>query len=140
MRERVLLAARGFLGTPYRHQGSRRGVGCDCLGLVRGVWRELHGAEPEEPGPYAPDWAERGGPERLLAAAARHLQPLPIAARQPGDVLVFRWRSGAVAKHCGILDEGERLIHAYEGMAVLSSPLVPAWTRRIAGVFRFPER
>ncbi len=28
-----------WLGTPYRHQGRRKGVGCDCLGLVLGVWR-----------------------------------------------------------------------------------------------------
>ena len=28
-----------WIGTPYRHQASLKGVGCDCLGLVRGVWR-----------------------------------------------------------------------------------------------------
>ena len=55
----ALIVARRFLGTPYRHQGSRRGVGCDCLGLLRGVWRELQGAEPEDPGPYRVDWATR---------------------------------------------------------------------------------
>ena len=38
---RVLEAATGWIGTPYRHQASQKGVGCDCLGLVRGVWREL---------------------------------------------------------------------------------------------------
>ena len=37
--ERVLAEARSWLGTPYRHQGGRKGVGCDCLGLVRGVWK-----------------------------------------------------------------------------------------------------
>ena len=35
----VMRSARSWLGTPYRHQGARKGVGCDCLGLVRGVWR-----------------------------------------------------------------------------------------------------
>ncbi|KAB2949447.1 MAG: hypothetical protein F9K19_23780, partial [Rhizobiaceae bacterium] len=47
---RVLEAAIGWIGTPYRHQASRKGVGCDCLGLVRGIWRELYGSEPEAPG------------------------------------------------------------------------------------------
>jgi hypothetical protein len=28
--------ARGWIGTPYLHQASRRGAGADCLGLVRG--------------------------------------------------------------------------------------------------------
>ena len=39
------MAARAWLGTPYRHQASVKGVGADCLGLVRGLWREVAGAE-----------------------------------------------------------------------------------------------
>ena len=46
-RDEIVEAARAWLGTPYHHQASLRGVGCDCLGLVRGVWRELYGPEPE---------------------------------------------------------------------------------------------
>jgi len=57
--DKVLALAEPWIGTPYRHQASLRGVGCDCLGLIRGVWRELYGSEPELPPPYAPDWAER---------------------------------------------------------------------------------
>lgn len=139
-RARVVAVARGFIGTPYRHQGALKGVGCDCLGLVRGVWRELYGAEPETPAPYAPDWAERTGRERLLEAAARHFgAALPASALLPGDLIVFRWQDGAAAKHAGIAAPDERFIHAYEQAAVIESPLVPSWRRRIAGVFRFPE-
>lgn len=36
-RNEIVAAARQWLGTPYRHQASVRGVGCDCLGLIRGV-------------------------------------------------------------------------------------------------------
>ncbi|MFZ1680734.1 MAG: peptidase P60, partial [Rhizobiaceae bacterium] len=32
----VVAEAERWIGTPYRHQGSTRGVGCDCLGLVLG--------------------------------------------------------------------------------------------------------
>ena len=141
-RRPALDTARAFLGTPYRHQGSRAGVGCDCLGLVRGVWRALFGAEPEAPGAYTADWAEAGSGERLLEAAARHLREIPVGSAEPGDVVLFRWRTGAPMKHCGILDEpaagGPRLIHAYEGAAVVSSPLRPGWAARIGAAFRFP--
>lgn len=139
MRRKALAAARLHLGTPYRHQGSRRGVGCDCLGLVRGVWRELYGTEPETPGPYTPDWAERGVGEPLIEAAGRHLLAIDTRDAAPGDLVIFRWRAQSAAKHCGILDEGGRLIHAYEGASVISSPLTPSWARRIAASFRFPE-
>lgn len=131
--------ARGWIGTPYRHQGSLKGVGCDCLGLIRGVWRELYGIEPELPGPYGMDWAERSGEERLLQAAERHCGA-QIAHRdmQPGDLILFRWRAGCAAKHVGILSAGDRFIHAYEPAGVIESTLVPSWKKRIAGVFRFP--
>ena len=50
---RAVAAARLWLGTPYVHQASARGAGSDCLGLVRGVWRALYGAEPERPPAYS---------------------------------------------------------------------------------------
>ena len=65
MREQALAEARTWLGTPYQHQASLKGAGCDCLGLVRGVWRTLYGDEPEATPPYTPDWAERGGWSRF---------------------------------------------------------------------------
>ena len=65
----IIAEARAWIGTPYRHQASLKGVGCDCLGLVRGVWRALHGGEPERTPAYAPDWAEASGVEALAQAA-----------------------------------------------------------------------
>ncbi len=138
--EKVLVLAEGWIGTPYRHQASLKGVGCDCLGLIRGIWRELYGDEPELPPPYARDWAERSGEDRLMAAAMRHFQPVEAANPQPGDMLLFRWRADYAAKHVGILADADHFIHAYETAQVLRSALVPAWHRRIAGIFRFPER
>ena len=89
-RARIVAQARRWIDTPYRHQASLRGVGCDCLGLVRGLWRELIGPEPEQPGPYAPDWAEAGGIERLAQAGARYFRPAGIDTFDAGDVLLFR--------------------------------------------------
>ena len=136
--DRVVAEAMRWIGTPYRHQGSRRGVGCDCLGLVRGVWRSIVGTEPEHPGPYTRDWAEAGG-DRMLSAARRFLVAT-VEGTQPaaGLVLIFRWTPFAAAKHAGIAVDGERFVHAYQGHAVAVSALVPQWRRRIAGVFAFP--
>lgn len=133
----VVAVAQGWIGTPYRHGASCRGAGCDCLGLVRGVWRELFGAEPEPVPPYGPDWSEVAGEERLWAAALRHLDPAgPVLAA--GDLLLFRMRSGAVAKHLGIAAGAGRFIHAYSGHGVVESALTGAWARRVVARFRFP--
>ncbi|MER0238671.1 NlpC/P60 family protein [Fulvimarina sp. MAC8] len=138
-RVRVVGLAETWLGTPYRHQGSRKGVGCDCLGLIRGVWRELHGEEPEVPAPYAMDWVLDRTGERLLDAARRHLIASPLAHPELGSVVLFRWRQRLPASHCGIVDGRGRLIHAYEGSAVVRSAMPEAWLRRVAGIFHFPE-
>ncbi len=140
-RTHILAAARDWLGTPYVHQASRKGAGCDCLGLVRGVYREIYGAEPEPPPPYTPDWNERahardGVSEPLLDAARRNLSP--VDAPQPGDVLIFRIMRGGPAKHCGVMSADDQFIHAYAGRAVIESWLNRWWRARIAGAFAFP--
>jgi NlpC/P60 family putative phage cell wall peptidase len=134
----LVAEARSWIGTPYRHQASLKGVGCDCLGLVRGVWRHCIGAEPEAPPPYAPDWAEARSDEALAAAALRHLVPVDRDAFAAGDVLLFRWRRGCVAKHAAIAGDAGTMIHAHDGAAVCEVALAPWWRRRLAYAFRFP--
>ncbi len=162
MRQRIVSIARTWLGTPYHHQASLKGIGCDCLGLVRGVWRELYGTEPEPLPAYTRDWAEAQGRETLLEAARRHLVEVPPAKAHPGDILIFRWRRHTPAKHCAILaslplpPRGERagvmgshegapiggatMIHALEGAPVSEVSLSPWWRRHLAGAFMFPGR
>lgn len=142
-RAAIVAAARRWIGTPYCHRASLEGVGCDCLGLVRGLWREFYGREPEGLPAYAPDWAEAGRAETLMAAAGRHLVSKPLAEVRPGDVILFRWRPDLPAKHAGIVTELRdgrpvRFVHAYDGSAVVESPLGPWWSRRLAAAFEFP--
>lgn len=137
-RAAVVAAARSWLGTPYRHQASEKGVGADCLGLVRGVWRELWGEEPETAPPYSPDWAEQGAAETLRDAARRHLLEIRLSEARGGDVLLFRMRDGAPAKHAAILSSADRVIHAYWARAVVETSLTPWWLRRRAYAFSFP--
>jgi len=142
--ERIVAEARAWIGTPYLHQASVRLAGADCLGLLRGVWREVVGDEPEVVPAYTQDWAEPGHIEALLQASNRHLIPRALQAEAPGDVLLFRMRDGAIAKHLGIAARvgpplGASFIHAYTGHGVVESPLSDPWRRRIVARFAFPE-
>jgi NlpC/P60 family putative phage cell wall peptidase len=143
MRAAALAAARGWLGTPYRHQASREGEGADCLGLVRGVWRALYGTEPEVAPPYSADWAEVGGEETLLAAARRWLIEIAPGQAEPGDVLLFRMSDGAPVKHCAVLSEAggaeSRMIHAYWGRSVVESWMGSWWRQRLVAAFTWPN-
>jgi len=135
----VLVAeARGWIGTPYRHQASLKGVGCDCLGLVRGIWRAVYETEPERVPAYSSDWAEATGHEALAEAARRHLVEIGREAHAPGDVLLFRWRANLPAKHAAIVTATGRMIHAHDGAAVAEVAIAPWWRRRLSFAFQFP--
>lgn len=134
----VVAIARSWCGTPYLHQASLKGVGCDCLGLVRGIWRDLFGGEAEDMVPYSPDWGEVAQRETLLEAARRHFVEVNSRPLACGDLLIFRIRPMAIAKHAAIASAQARMIHAQERVGVCEVPLGPWWRRRIAGRFRFP--
>ena len=138
-RSQIVRAARSWIGTPYHHQASLKGAGTDCIGLVRGLWRELFGGEPEALPAYSGDWAEATGQETMLRAAGRHLVATSTKHIQPGDVLVFRLRADTVAKHTAIAADPGRMIHAQEGVPVSEVNIGPWWRRRIAGAFSFPN-
>ncbi|WP_206185214.1 MULTISPECIES: peptidase [unclassified Thioclava] len=136
---RAVAIARVWVGTPYLHQGSHRGVGCDCLGLLRAVWRELYGCEPDGVPAYTPDWGEAGCDEAFFRGLSAQMAAWNGVERS-GDVLLFRMRAGAVAKHLGIagaVGAEPTFIHAYAGHGVCESALSLPWQRRIVARFQF---
>ena len=141
----VIAFARAWIGTPYLHQASTRGAGADCLGLARGIWRELQGSEPFAVPAYTRDWGEVGGREVLLEAASRFLIEVPVDQAGPGALLLFRMGPSVPAKHCGLLAASDgsgpdplSLIHAYDRTAVIEEPFKRLWQRRAAFAFLYP--
>jgi NlpC/P60 family putative phage cell wall peptidase len=135
--------ARTWIGTPYVHQASAIGAGTDCLGLLRGIWRAVYGSEPCAIPPYSMDWSEAGAREDLMQAADTWLIRKAAQDAARGDVLLFRMRVGAVAKHLGIVGEigaSPTFIHAYSGHGVIESPLSDPWARKIAARYQFPAK
>jgi NlpC/P60 family putative phage cell wall peptidase len=133
-----------------------RGAGCDCLGLLRGVWRDLMGDEPESAPPYSEDWAESSGREDMYAAFKRHFEEIDPLLLAPGDIALFRMLTRSPAKHCGIIGRelplplrveraccpravrgrGMTLIHSRANTRVTEEPLTAAWRRKLAYAFR----
>ena len=140
LRDTVIAEARAWIGTPYHHQAAVKGVGCDCLGLVRGVWRAVYGSDPEQPPAYSRDWAETLRRETLAEAAGRHMVPVGLDAIEPGDLLLFAISADAPAKHCAILVVPDRMVHAVESHPVAEVSLVPWWQGRLRFAFRFRDQ
>lgn len=128
----IVAAAEGWLGTPFRHQGRAKGVGCDCAGLLVGVGREL-GLPVGDVQAYSrqPDGA----------SLQRHLErlavPVPLAKARAGDVLLLR--IGRHPRHLALLCPGGWMIHAWsDAGAVVRTRLTDRWRRRIVAAYRFP--
>ena len=136
----IIAAARSWLGTPYHDQASLKGVGCDCLGLARGVWREVVGPEPFLIEPYSRGWGETGQIEVLAEGARRMMREIAPGDAGPGALVLFRMVPRAIAKHVGVMTGPDSFIHSYERLGVIEQPLTLAWRRRIAFAFLFPER
>lgn len=131
--QQVVAEVKSWLGTPYQHQASLKHIGCDCLGLLRGVWRHVNGNEPEMTPAYAPRWNDAAQTDLLLAMADRNFDPndkndLPKA----GDILLFKYRMHLPARHVAIAVSSNCFIHAYVGKGVVENSFSAWWQRHLA--------
>lgn len=141
----ILAEARTWIGTPYRHQSRFKGIGCDCLGLVIGVYVNVYGLLPRKPPPYTGSWAEETGQELMLEASREHLIELQsVKEAQPGDVLLFRMFPKRPIKHAAILStidpdvDNWKIIHAYSEHSVMETSMITNIGSVCEYAFRFP--
>jgi putative phage cell wall peptidase, NlpC/P60 family len=142
--EAALREARRWIGTPFLHRASRRGAGCDCLGLIRGVWRAVYGREPAATPAYAPGRRPRRESDAMRRAAEAAGRPVAAAEARPGDILLIGLARRGVPDHLALRGEDPQgrptLIHAWAGRAVAEQALGPALARRVVTAIRLPER
>lgn len=141
---RIVAEARTWLGTPFVHQASKRGVGTDCAGLVRGV---LHGLS------LVPDDYERRFPDNVFAYHRRADgvtlkricdEQLEITAGpEVGGVALIRF--GKRPHHLGFFGDyflgGFSLIHALGPdfpTKVVEQRFDGVWTSRLVASYRIP--
>lgn len=132
MNAAAIAYARACLGTPFRHQGRLPGVALDCAGLVLAVAQAV-GVEAVD----FPGYGRQPFNGQLEAALAAQpcLEPVALADRQPGDVLLLRIARDP--QHLAILGEGT-LIHAWaDAGQVCEHRLDARWEARIVAVYRF---
>lgn len=131
----IIAAARAWIDTPFHHQGRLQGIGCDCVGLIVGVARDLGITVPDQTG-YART-PSGGLLERALDEALSQAPGL-----SPGRIVLMRWEREAM--HVGILADhpagGLSLIHAYaQARRVVEHYLDDVWADRVTAVYYFPE-
>jgi cell wall-associated NlpC family hydrolase len=115
-RDRVVQAARTFLGTPYHHNGLLKGIGVDCATILILAFNEAKVvAAPVDVPPYSPQWHlhhEENKYTDFIRKFAAEVDRSPL----PGDIVV--WKFHRAFAHGGIVTEWPHVIHAFIGRGV----------------------
>lgn len=144
-RSAIVAAARSWVGTPFQHQQSLKGVGVDCVGVILGVGREL-GVLEISPAAWAPfaAYTRQPNPARMRKAMGKFLDESIVDPRsipEPGSIGWFGWRAD-LPMHLAItaeLDGRPTMIHAFEdqGFCVENS-IDRLWINRVDSWWQFP--
>jgi NlpC/P60 family putative phage cell wall peptidase len=135
----VVDTATKWLGTPYLHQAAKKQLGCDCLGLILGVGRELGVDLPATVPPYSASWRDPHAAHTLEEQADKYLQRQNDRPPQTGDIMLFRMRRDLPAKHCAISVGPDHMIHAQEGVGTIRLVFDTPWRRRLVAHYTFPN-
>jgi len=126
--------AKQWQGTPWRHNQSVKGVGCDCVGFLLGVGKEC-GVVPLD---YQLGNYHRIPRFNQIAQTLDSLaQFVPVEQYQPEDILLFKM--GNIAGHVGLALEGEMLIHAdlERGVQIIPNTF---WVPKIYKIYRICQQ
>jgi cell wall-associated NlpC family hydrolase len=127
----IVRVARSWVGTKFHHQGRKKNIGVDCIGLIVGVAQEL-GLPTSDRLNYArqPDESE------LQNALDSNLQKCGL---QVGAIALFSIDNRA--QHVGIIsnyNEHFGVIHAYiQARKVVEHTLDRQWQKRIISCYSF---
>lgn len=141
-RSEIVNIARSYIGTPFHHQGRKKGIGIDCVGLLVCVMREC-GLKVEDQANYN-GLIDSG---LLRSKLDAHLVEVGLSlamvgntqimrqSYQPGDILLLR--IGKIPQHIAIVTDGG-IIHTHEGSGKVVETELSRWEERIVSAYSFP--
>jgi NlpC/P60 family putative phage cell wall peptidase len=130
---KVINEARGWIGTPWRAGQRKRGVSCDCVGFVVGVFVNL-GLELN-----IENYSQTPTETSLREAFLKYCEEVPLDEVQVGDVLIFKLYHEGNPTHVGFYSGDNNFIHADGRSTIRKVVEVPLgyWKNRIVTAFRF---
>lgn len=138
-REDIIAEAREWIGIPWQHQASLKGIACDCVGLVRGVYRELTGMDFDVPVNYPATWHLFKSEPWLYNECKKYASEIPIEDARCGDLLLFSFRERFVSHHIAILTNAGTIIHSYMDVGkVVETRYDEQWKGYTRHAFQYP--
>lgn len=112
-RQKVVLEALTWVGTPYRIGADVKGSGIDCGMLLLRVFVDTGLFEPFDPRPYPEQWHLHQQEERYLDYANHFGEEVPAPPERrclPADVVMFKY--GKCFAHGAIVVADDYIIHS----------------------------
>lgn len=139
-RDAIVKETKEWCGTKWQHQASLKGIACDCVGLIRGVYRELTGKEIQTTMDYPATWHLFKEEERLLGECRKYAgEEIEFNDILPGDIITFSFKPRFVDHHIGIFLGDGMFAHSYLDVGkVVINRFDETWMARVRHCFRFP--
>lgn len=136
--------AREWIGTPFFPKLSKKGIGCDCIQLAKGVFVETGFLEEKDV--VFPSYNLDGGDHLQSSMVIDWLvkspdfQALQLSEmRRAEDIpsgCVVTFQIGKVDHHVGVTTDGQRFVHAIRNYGVLEVSLKDTtWLTRLKSVW-----
>lgn len=135
--QRIATEAREWLGTPWFHNQSQKGIATDCVGLLAGVGREIGFLSPDF---KLENYSRIPRNDFMIQFLDRYLERVESENKSNGepkigDILAFR--KMGVNTHVGIYIGDGVLIHADNDRGVIESYLRD-YAKMVVVVYRVP--
>jgi len=108
--DKVLKAARGWVGTPYAHNCAIKGVGVDCGRILIEIFTEAGMIERPDCGQYAMNFMVHRGDNQYLEMVERFADEIEQAQALAGDIAV--WRIGRTYSHGALMIGDGKILHS----------------------------
>lgn len=131
LRQQIVCSARKRIGTPFKHQGRKAGVGLDCIGLVVDVFKEFY---PDIVNLDMTNYSRIPNKNKLKETLDLLLQPVDLYDADAGDIILFAY--GKEPQHVGILTENS-VIHAYASVGRVIETSISKEDIRIVATYSF---
>lgn len=105
----IVKEAMAWVGTPFVHGASVKGSGCDCLGLIKGVYESVFARTAEALPVYPCNFWQDAGWHTLFLNRLRMVAGPSETGPEAGRLLLFA-KHGALT-HLGIAVDAQSMIH-----------------------------
>lgn len=130
LRRQLVAEAVEWIDTPFKHNQSVKGIGADCVGVVRGIGHACGIQFADVPKSYS-----RRPDGQLPCYLGRHL--VTVSEPLPGDVLLIAFTDEP--SHVALFIGNDEIVHAYAKVRRCIRQSMKGWETRIRAVYSFRE-